>query len=356
MLEALARISSGRRLSSGDEQDALDELECNECWQPLFRYLDQALATGGQSLPSHYQRLIRLRLSYFEDISTAQALASDMIRRCHLDFSSFRDALLNEQVIPGAEAGHEAALLEAATEAFSARSERVQAFEKLAAVYEKRLFNEVRLQQVFERLIQLDPDNIKALRYFKLAFSQNNDWEQVARILKRLIEVVQTRPEKFRLAHDLAYSLVYHLNQPRDAILVLDRHCKESPLDVSQIEFDAAYRLGDLDRCIKVMQLALGSVRDDAGKAILQFRTADLFRKSGKPRECEKSLRESLATWQVFLDPFEPIIQLQIDEKRWVHVAASLRALALRVQDKELVDQIQQAVRRIEAGLADQST
>ena len=355
MLEALARISSGQRLSPSDEQVALEELESNECWQPLFRYLDQALAAGGQNLVSHYCRLIRLRLNYFNDISAAQALTADLIRRCQIDFPTLHDLLLNDHAIPDLEPQHEAALLDAASEAFSATAERVQALEKLAAVYEKRLFNEERLQQVFERLIQLDPDNIKALRYFKLAFSQANDWEQVSRVLKRLIDVVQTRQEKFRLAHDLAHNLVYRLDNPRDAILVLDRHCRESPLDVSQIEYDAAHRMGDTDRCIQVLQSALRTVRDDAGKAIIQFRMADLLRKSGKIRESEKILLESLATWQVFLDPFEPLIQMQIASNSWDHVAATLQALSLRVQDKELANQIQQAVRRIEAGLAERS-
>ena len=86
MLEALARISSGQRLSPSDEQVALEELESNECWQPLFRYLDQALAAGGQNLVSHYCRLIRLRLNYFNDIPVAQALTADLIRRCQIDF------------------------------------------------------------------------------------------------------------------------------------------------------------------------------------------------------------------------------------------------------------------------------
>jgi len=113
--------------------------------------------------------------------------------------------------------------------------------------------------------------------------------------------------------------------------------------------------MGDTDRCIQVLQSALRSVRDDAGKAIIQFRMADLFRKSGKIRESEKILQESLATWQVFLDPFEPLIQMQIASNSWDQVAATLQALSLRVQDKELADQIQQAVRRIEAGLADRS-
>lgn len=354
MLEALARISSGQRLSPTDEQNALNELELNECWQPLFRYLDQALAAGGQNQPAHYRRLIRLRLNYFEDYATAQALTSDMIRRCRLDFAGFRDALLNDQAIPGIEARQEAALLEAASDAFHARADRAQALEKLAVVYEKRLFNESRLQQVFERLLELDPDNIRALRYFRLAFHQNNDWEQVARILKRLINVVQARQEKFRLAQDLAYNLVYHMKQPRDALLILDRYCKDSPLDVSQIEFDAAYRIGDMDRCIQVLRGALRGVRDDAGKAIIQFRMAELFRTMGNLRDCESSLRQSLDTWSVFLDPFEALIQLQMDGKRWKDVCGSLRSLAGRVQDPELVAQIQQAASRIASGLGDQ--
>lgn len=352
MLEALERLSSGQKISAADEQEVLGQLESFECWQPLFRYLDQVIASGGASLADGYARSIRIRLRYFDDIVTAQALAADLVRRCQLDFIAFRDLVLNEQVIPGLTASHEAALLEAVCDAFSAQGDRVQSMERLTSVYEKRLFNEVKLHQVFERLIKLDADNVKALRYFKVAFSQNGDWEQVARVLRRLINVAKSSREKYRLAHDLAYNLVYHMDQPRDALLVLDRYCRESPLDVSQIEFDAAYRTGDLDQCIRVLRSALSHVRDDAGRAIIYFRMAGLSRQAGHNRECEKQLRESIATWPVFLDPFESLIQLFLDERRWQDVASTLNELASRIQDPELAAQIRHAAARIQSGPA----
>lgn len=352
MLEALARISSGQKLSPEDEHDALDQLERHECWAPLFRYLDKTLASGGPSLVAAYGRSIRLRLKYFDEVPTAQALASDLVRRCKLDFPAFRDIVLNETVIPGMSAPKEAALLEAVGEAFSKVEDKVNALERLASVYEKRLFNDVRLHEVFERLLKLDPDNVKGLRYFKVAFSQNGDWEQVSRVLKRLISVVQAPQEKYRLAQDLAYNLVYHQDQPRDALLVLDRHCRQSPLDVSQIEFDAAFRLGDIGHCVKVLEGALAGVADDAGRSIIQFRMGDLLRKSGKPRDSEKYLRQSIATWRVFLDPFELLAGILIEERRWDELAVLLGELAGRIQDSELASQVKHAANRLQTGLA----
>ncbi|NDE14939.1 hypothetical protein EBZ80_08430 [bacterium] len=353
MLEALDRISSGQKLSQQDEQEALDELEAFECWKPIFRYLDQVIASGTpSSLAPAYARLIRIRLQYFDDVSTAQALAADLVRRCRLDFAGFRDKVLTDPVIPGMAAGPEAAVLDAVIDAFGSVSDRVQCLDRLVSVYEKKLFNEVRLHQVFEKLIQIDPDNVKALRYFKIAFSQNGDWEQVSRVLKRLLNVARSAQEKYRLAQDLAYNLVYHQDQPRDALVVLDRYCRESPLDVSQIEFDAAHRTGDRDRCINVLKAALSHVRDDAGRAIIHFRMAGLLRQLGQSRECERHLRESIATWPVFLDPFETLIQLFLEEQRWEDVGNTLNELANRIQDQELVAQVRQAAVRVQSAIA----
>ena len=350
MLEALERISSGQKLPLPAERDALDELEAFECWKPIFRYLDQVIASGGPSLALAYARSIRMRLQYFDDVTTAQALAADLVRRCRLDFSGFREAVLSENVIPGMAARPEAAILDAVSDAFSSVSDRVLCLDRLVSVYEKKLFNETRLHQVFEKLIHIDPDNVKALRYFKVVFSQNGDWEQVSRVLKRLINVAKSPQEKYRLAQDLAYNLVYHQDQPRDALVVLDRYCRESPLDVSQIEFDAAQRTGDVDRCINVLKAALSHVRDDAGRAIIQFRMAGLLRQVGQSKESERHLRESIATWPVFLDPFEPLIQLFLEEQRWAEVGATLSELANRIEDPELVAQIRHAVARVQAG------
>jgi tetratricopeptide (TPR) repeat protein len=352
----VSRISAGGKLSPSEEAAVLAELEANECWQPLLRHLDGRIARGGDGLDQSYILAIRIRLQYFKDTTAAQALASDLIRRCGLTFRQFRERLLSDDVIQSAGPEVEASLIEAAVGAFDLVGEKVAALERLATVFEKRLFHDQNLFLVFERLTQLDPDNLKALRYFKMVFSQNNEWQQVARILRRMIEVVPGRHEKYRLAHDLACALVYHLNQPRDALVILERYCRESPLDVSQVEYDAAFRTGDLKRCIQVLHTAQRSVRDDAGRAVIQLRMAELHRRTGDFQSMERCLEESIEAWPVFLDPFEPLIQLHLNSGRWDKVIQLLNNLAQRVQDKELVAQIRETVRRVESGLNDRES
>jgi hypothetical protein len=353
LLEAVSRVADGERLSPIDESVLIAELEAHECWQALFRYLDQQIAKSSNGLEDLYLQSIRIRLRYFGDLIKAQALLSDLIRRCGVGFKHLREKVFSDEVIQAAGPECEAALLEAAAAAFEDKEEKIAALERLAAVFEKRLFNEQKLLRVFERLTQLDPDNLRALRYFKMLFSQSNEWQQVARILRRMIDVVSGKHERFRLAHDLACALVYHLNQPRDALAILERYCRESPLDVSQVEFDAAYKIGDLQRCIGVLAHAQNIVRDESGRAVIQLRMAELHRRAGDMKAMERCLEESINSWPVFLDPFEPLIQLHLAAGRWDKVVQALTAMAARVQDKELVAQIKETVRRLETGLRD---
>ena len=351
MLEAVSRISAGERFSPEDEAAVIAELEAHECWQPLLRYIDQQIAKSGPALEDYYLQSLRIRLRYFGDLVKSQALVADLIRRCGMNFKHLRERVLSDEVIHEAGPECEAALVEAAAAAFDKPAEKIAALERLAAIFEKRLFNEQKLSQVFERLTNLDPDNLRALRYFKMLFSQNNEWQQVARVLRRMIDIVPGKHESFRLAHDLAYALVYHLNQPRDGLAILDRYCRESPLDVSQIAFDAAYRIGDLQRCLDVLNQAQSAVRDESGRAVIQLRMAELHRRAGDLKSMERCLEESINSWPVFLDPFEPLIQLHLAAGRWDKVVRALTTLAARVQDKELVSQIRETIRRVETGL-----
>lgn len=347
MLDVVSRLQSGQRLDFQQESLLLDELESCECWKPLFRYLERFLRVPHSETISLFTRLIRVKLFYFNDISTAEALVGDLVRQNKMNFDEFREQVLTTKVVSEQVPQQEVALLEAAAAAFSKDTDRVKALERVAMIYEKRLFNDIRLQDVFERILKLDHKNVRALRYFKLAFTQNGDWEEVVKILKKLIQISVSEQEKFRLAHDLAHSLVYNLNQPRDALLVIDKYCKGSPLDISQVEYDSAFRLGDLDRCIRVLSHLDNSVRDDAGRAVINFRLALLYRSAGMLKDCENRLRQSCQYWPVFLDPFEHLIELYLEAKKWPQVVTILKELSGRIKDPELIEQINQTVNRI---------
>lgn len=347
MIDAVVRLDSNNRLSSVEEAQLLDELESQECWRPIFRYLERILRAQQVDVLDSYSRFIRIKLRYFHDISTASVLVGDMIRQTKMSFAEFREQILSDQIIPENNPQFEIALLEVAAAVFYQETDRIQALERIAMIFEKRLFNDAKLHDVFERILKLDANNVRALRHFKLAFSQNGDWGEVVVILKKLIQITKSQQERFRLAHDLAHCLVYNMKQPRDALLVIDKYCKGTPLDISQVEYDAASRVGDTTRCIRVLDQLHQSIRDDAGRAVINFRLAGIYRANGRLDECESRLRLCLQYWPVFLDPIEHLIEIYLEKKRWLEVRELLRDLTSKIADKELAGQVHHAIRRI---------
>src|SRR5690606_9965975 len=131
----------------------------------------------------------------------------------------------------------------------------------------KKTHNEQLLDRAYKRLREVDPTNVKALRYFKLYFTQANEWEEVVAILKTLLGSVTRPQEVYRVAQELAAIYLYQLDMADEAITTLDTYCEGSPLDASQIMFDAYQRMANWNGCLKVLRQCLVSVGTDRDRA-----------------------------------------------------------------------------------------
>ncbi len=110
--------------------------------------------------------------------------------------------------------------------------------------------------------MQLDPLNIKALRYFKLLFTQNYEWEKVVTMLRNLLTASKHARDVFRVGQELAAVLLYQLDRPQEAIDVVTKYCEGSPLDTSTISYDAYQRLNDWQGCLRILRECVLSVED----------------------------------------------------------------------------------------------
>src|SRR5690606_33746452 len=124
------------------------------------------------------------------------------------------------------------------------KEDQILCLERLCLLLEKKIFNESQLTSTYEKLLEIDPLNLKALRYFKLILVQDNEWADVASILQKLLKAVRHPEEVFRVAQELATVYLYHLDKPNEAIETIQKYCHKSPLDSSTILFDAYQRIG----------------------------------------------------------------------------------------------------------------
>jgi tetratricopeptide (TPR) repeat protein len=207
------------------------------------------------------------------------------------------------------------------------------------------------LAEAYDKLLSTDAGNLKALRYFKLVFTQSNEWEEVTRILKALLQNVTYPQEIYRVAQELAAVLLYQLNEPREALRVLDTHCSDSPLDTSTILYDAYETLGDLDGCLRILRQCLLSVSDDSGRSKLLYKIATIEEQRGDKSSALKHYTKSFEVWPSLLDAAEGIVSIAIEQKNWPLLEETLISLYDKIQDGRLRGQIEQATKRLKNGV-----
>lgn len=343
-------IDSGVPLTHSQCLSHVDLLESYECWRPCFRLLKRSAQVGGAESFDYFVRLARIQACSLDDIGACADTCATMVRSLGISFVSFKDQVI-ANILPVNAWDSETHLLEVLCDVFSQKSDRVACMERLCSLYEKKIHNERKLHSTYEKLIKLEPRNIKALRYLKLAFTQNNDWDGVVGILKRLMSVVTHKHELFRYAQELAAIYLYQLDSPKEAIAILEEHCSESPLDGSMIHFDAYQRMGNVDGCIRVLRNCLINVEQNIERAIIHFKTAELEEQLGRFEIAANDYSKAVQLAPDLLEPIEGLIQVQIRQEKWTDVLSTLELLKERVIEKPLVQRIEEAQKRLRTAL-----
>lgn len=345
-----AEVDSDRDLSPERQEEILATFEYYECWSPYFRLLKRNLAKSSHNRED-YVRLARVQNLYLEDVFAAAETCCRLVEQLKLGYKSFQEEVL-PRIVEFEDFTAEAAILSAVSEKFSEQEDLIACLERLCMLYEKKIHNETQLTKTYERLLEGDPRNVKALRYFKLVFTQSNDWEEVVGILKTLLDCVSHPQEHFRVAQELAGVFLYQLDMAEEAIAVLDTHCSDSPLDTSTLRFDAFARLADWNGCLRVLRECLLGVDDDMSRAVLHFKIAGLEEQLGREDEALDNYQKAARLWPQLYDAIEGVIQLAVARKDWTRVKEWLEVLVHQVEDPALSSQLRQAVQRLEDGLA----
>jgi tetratricopeptide (TPR) repeat protein len=347
----ISKVDSGAPLSGEERAEILETLEQHECWNPYFRLIKRQLDDAKTRQLGDYVRLARVQNLYLEDVFAAAETCANMTTAMSVSYEKFNEQIL-PQVIEFEDFAAEATILGAICDRLPSALDHVACLERLCMLYEKKTHNESQLGNTYEKLLQADPRNVKALRYFKLVFIQNNEWEEVVGVLRTLLECVTHPQELFRVAQELAAIYLYQLDMAEDAITILDTYCESSPLDTSNILFDAYQRLADWQGCLKVLRECLLNVDDDHGRAVLHYKIATLLDQIREPNAALENYIKAAKLWPQFLDAIEAIINITIAKKDWAGLQHWLEVLTERVHDEKLAAQLRQATRRLAEGIS----
>ena len=351
MRRVLDDLKSGRDASPEATLAALDILEQYECWTPFFKLVKRLTDNPGQRQLQYYVRLARVQNLYLEDVFAAAEAAARLVADMSVSFKELTDDLL-PQFIAFEDFAAEATILSAVVDGFRSPVDRVSCLERLCMLYEKKTHNEELLGESYKRLLDADPKNVKALRYFKLVFTQGNEWERVVAVLQTLLEGLTHPLELYRTGQELAAIYLYQLGMAEEAIQVIDTHCAGSPLDTSTILYDAYHRIGNWTGCLTILQALLATVSTDRERSVLHFKMAALEEQAGHLQIALDHYVTSVKLWPECLDGIGAIINLGVQRRDWALVKTWLSTLGSQVRDERLRAQLKQAQIRLQDGLA----
>lgn len=347
----VTRIDNDGALSELERQSALDLLEHYECWGPYFRLIRKRLNDTKLRRPEDYVKLAKVQNQNLEDVFAAAETSAILVTDQRISFQDFSETIL-PQIIDFEDHASEAAILSAVSERFLAVNDRVKCLERLCMLYEKRTHNETQLVRTYEHLLNTDGKNVKALRFFKLIHTQNAEWDEVVQKLRQLLECVTHPQEVFRYAQELAAVYLYQLDAPDQAVKVMETYCTNSPLDTSTIMFEAYQAMSDLDGCLRVLTQCLLGVNDDAGRATLHYKMAAIQEQKKDFESAIENYERSANFSPTFLDPLEGIISIYTINNDWDNLQKWLKKLRAVVIDEKLKVQLNQAIKRIDDGIA----
>jgi len=353
--QIVTHLASQPGLAKFDLENALDLLEHFECWQPYFSLLDRILSDRKVRSLAFYVRKARAQNLLIEDVFAAAETCMDAVVAMKLSYADFQYQVV-PRVIVNDDWASEAVILQALVDKFPSVSDRIKGWERLCLLFEKKVHNEEKLADCYERLQQLDQFNIKALRYFKMVFSQSSAWSQVAGVLKKLLQVSQHPQDVYRTAQELAAVELYQLDKPKDALDLLQRHCRDSPLDTSMIKFDAYFRMDDLKGCLKVLEECLENTHESERRAILFYKAGLLHEQLNNSQEAARDYQKAVSESSEFLEPIERLVHLAVEQKDWHGLEQRLRMLKDAVIQKPHREQLQEALSRLQEGLSGRVT
>ncbi|MFW7378180.1 MAG: tetratricopeptide repeat protein [Oligoflexus sp.] len=347
---ALASCKDGLPGRDEEVDRLLLTLEAFECWEPYFRLIHKKIKIAARRSINDYIRLARVYYRSLENLRKAGDVCFQMVRDLNVPFVLLRDEII-PQILYEEDFKSEASLLEAMLPALDERSDTISCLERLCLIYEKKKYDEQRLNNCYEKLVSLDPQNLKALRYFKVVYTQNQDWGRVVRVLRDLYENSRHVNDRYRIAQELATVYLYQLDEPRAAIEVIETLCKNSSLDTTTIHYEAFYRLEDWQGCMRVLELYLEKLEAPFDKAIILYKIGELETMLGRVSHAKERYQQSLRFAPHLLEALENLIEIFVEQRDWAGVLNSLEHLKNVVHKEQLKERVDEAIGRLKDGL-----
>lgn len=317
LTKLVASLSEYHTMTRDEQNYLIQELESYECYFQVDQLIRWRLAHADAShleLMQDYIWLLKVHYLGLESFTTFVEIAQNFIRELNLPFSSIRQFLL-EEILGPENFREQARVLRAVADDVQDVSQKILLLERLALILEKKLFIENEFEALYHRILDIDPNNEKARKFFKLNHMHNMEWPEAAEQLKVLMAHTKNDQERIRYSHELAQLYVYNLNQPGAALEILRPLAGRHP-EMRYSLIEALERLDLVDEVLATLQKFESASIDDDEKSQFKFRRGNILLKLGQTSEAIAAFRESLQIQPESLLAHESLISALVDLKR----------------------------------------
>lgn len=288
-------IADFPRMTDSEQNNLVRELEFYECYHQVEKLLRWRLARPDRNqnqLTHDYIWLMRVLYLGIGSFDVFIEVAKAFIRELQVPFSMIRLHILDE--ILGTENFREhARVLKTVAEDIQDVRQRVLLLERLALLYEKKLFLESEFEPIYHQILKLDKNNQKARKHFKLVHVHNMEWAEAAEQLKVLVQHTDNSQERVRYSHELAQLYLYNLNQPGAALELLRPLADDYP-EVRHSLIEAFERLDMVEDLISALINFERTSRDSEETSQFKYRRGNVLLKIGRTEEAVRAFRDSL--------------------------------------------------------------
>jgi len=347
----VSSISDFPRMSQKEQNSLIRELEAYECYHQVDQLLRWRLSRPERTHPQllqDYVWLMRVLYLGLDSFDAFVEVAKKFISELQVPFATIRLRVLDEILGPENYREH-ARLMSAVVGEIHEVSQKVLLLERLALVYEKKLFMETEFEAIYHQILKLDKTNEKARKFFKLSHMHNMEWAEAAEQLKVLVQHAENLQERVRYSHELAQLYLYNLNQPGAALELLRPLSIDYP-EVRHSLIEAFERLDLVDELLSALVSFERSSRDSEETSQFKFRRGNVLLKKGRIGEAVAAYRDALHLQPASLLIHESLVSALVELGSVQQLGDELERLRQQVKldsSRSTLDELIERARRI---------
>lgn len=339
------------QLNQHEQNSLIENLAAYECYSQCIALLEWRIANTFHA--EEYQLndyVLAMNLWYLgaEDWNRFIEVARTCIAKLKIGFTTIRIQIA--QPILGKESySLLAKFYNSILDSIAEPSQKVLVLEHLAFLSEKKLFLENQVEEIFDKILEIDPGNYKALRYYKQIYVNSARWRDAAKILSQMVERFPPGFEQNRASFELAQVYLYQLNQPHKAKDILSQLINKTTIDISQTYIEALERLGSNDELLDYLKNLEFKLRSPEDKCENKQRLGIAYLKLGQPDLAIAQLSDAVKMNPKSLEAHESHLSALVEAKRTIEVVDALKVFQSALSEQRNKQTIGDLIKTAEA-------